>query len=110
MMPKTRKMKPQSSSTDAIAGIAPSSERTSTFIPGTRLIVRSGRSTRIARNAEIAERSLLSPESSRARTEATQPDTTTVKSSQFHTSRRYAPRLRTKPCATILSAISAVNT
>jgi len=75
MMPKTRKMKPHSAATDAIPGNELSSDCTRIFMPGTRLIVRSGRSSRMARSADSA-----SAPPADCRANETQPATTTVAS------------------------------
>eukprot|EP00965_Chrysotila_dentata_P229645 6197296-Pleurochrysis_carterae.AAC.3 len=79
-IPKTKKMKMHRRNTEVIAGMASRSEPTSTFIPGTRFTVRSGRNARTARTAGRVSLS--------GRNSVTHALTTSRKSSQFHAERR----------------------
>jgi len=80
--------------------MAEMSDDPSTFMPRTRVMVRSGRSTRTERRADMPP--VVAPES------VSQPTTTTTKSSQFQPLHRYAFRWPTSPSATTCIGLGSV--
>ena len=104
MMAKSVKRKLRSTKTSSIMGMEAMRASTRARSPGTRVMVRSGRSARIVRIA-VVPLPVLTP--------GIQPTTlsvTTTKSSTFHPSLKYVSLDAKKPMATILTIISSRKT